>query len=125
MLTLDPCAGRQESHVSLRWLSKSAHRPAASAQDLSSYNRVLASHSQGTRIAFSRFRASFQMSPHLLLRCQHGREETRGLVGPSVLRRLKLEQVPMLHSLGALEASSQGLGRGTFLHWGKDQNPEG
>lgn len=31
----------------------------------------------------------------------------------------------MLYSLGALEASSQALGRGTFLHWGKDQNPEG
>lgn len=42
-----------------------------------------------------------------------------------MLRRLKLEQVPLLYSLGALEASSQGLGRGTFLHWGKDQNPEG
>ena len=81
--------------------------------------------SQGTRIAFSRFRAFFQMSLHLLLRCQHRREETRGSVGPSVLRRLKLEQVPMLYSLGALEASSQVLGRGTFLHWGKDKNPEG
>lgn len=42
-----------------------------------------------------------------------------------MLRRLKLEHVPLLYSLGALEASSQGLRRGTFLHCGKDQNPEG
>lgn len=49
------------------------------------------------------------------------REETGGLVDPSVLRQLKLEQVPVLYSPGALEASSQALGRGTFLHWGKDQ----
>lgn len=49
----------------------SLHTSLLSQLRTSVITRVLASHSQGTCVAFSRFQGIFQMSPHLPLRYQH------------------------------------------------------